>query len=96
MSSTTSIVDTLIASPCGSPSQILTISASIFRPSSVSTPVQKPFFFIKDLTHSVQIKKTGVQCTTDLRLVRDSHGEKTESTTSPSLGFDPLTNSYSA
>ena len=53
-------------------------------------------YLIKDLTHSVQIKKTGVQCTTDLRLVRDSHGEKTESTTSPSLGFDPLTNSYSA
>tara|TARA_B100001778_G_scaffold4782_1_gene4099 strand:- start:97 stop:1458 length:1362 start_codon:yes stop_codon:yes gene_type:complete len=58
-------------------------------------------YLIKDLKHTVQIKEDGLQCTTDLRLVRDSQGENIDSdestsSSSPSLGFDPLTNAYTA
>ena len=55
-------------------------------------------YLIKDLKHTVQIKEDGLQCTTDLRLVRDSQGENIDSdeSSSTSLGFDPLTNAYTA
>ena len=63
-------------------------------------------YLIKDLKHTVQIKETGVQCTTDLRLVRDSQGEKIDSDesstttveeeTTQTITPDPLTNAYTA
>ena len=63
-------------------------------------------YLIKDLKHTVQIKETGVQCTTDLRLVRDSQGEKIDSDesstttveeeTTQNITPDPLTNAYTA
>ena len=59
-------------------------------------------YLIKDLKHVVQFNRNGVQCTTDLRLVRDSQGEKidsngsSESSAPLSTGFDPLTNAYTA
>ncbi len=59
-------------------------------------------YLIKDLKHVVQFNRNGVQCTTDLRLVRDSQGEKIDSNGSSepsaplSTGFDPLTNAYTA
>ena len=59
-------------------------------------------YLIKDLKHVVQFNRNGVQCTTDLRLVRDSQGEKidsngsSESSAPLSTGFNPLTNAYTA